>query len=863
MDSTIVIDLDNSQYAHGFQNENQIHQKDLDKAICLIRQQVRQINQEDEVNNCIFLSHNYRTIGIFGDRGSGKTSFLISLLEKCKQDLEEVEILKMVDPTLVEHKKPIILCVIAMINQLVVERLKRLECPSDGYGYTLRKKWEHAVMKVSEGIIAIDGVGMDYQDPIWQDEAYVMHTGLDKVSKTNELEGNIRSMVKTALQILGKNAFVLAFDDIDVDVKQGWNVLESLRRYLSDEHIISIISGNIKLYGTLVRQELCKHLALPTGKAKETMKNELESQYMLKLLNPQNRINLVSLYNLVQQNGIAINVCKEGETKGIENVYKDFLTNIGISDTSTQSIFIDFLLTMSLRSQIHFLNDAWNKNSQGLSLDVFSSRLYAAGIDLSALLSAPQRTNIVILDVLRTKAGLPDCYLLLPTLSNKDINSNFVALTFLECEFFKNDPFLLIDYMLRIGYIRNVVLSWEKPENISRLCRYAGWDQMMSLKNSTGLTIAYLAGKELNTLKDVNISLYGLSEIARKESNNAIDQILRKTGNQIPTLFAMFPFVRVVFSKNNESRSFYSIFVLLATIGEILKCENEEEMSARIQDLQLLRSYQIPNDNDFDSDASALNGEMFGIETDTELINRLAHKMWTWKSIYQGNFLPPYVIGRIITRLYSSLINVEATTVGEIMNLMVANLYNSCLIEETRFRISPENQGKINNSNLRSDLKIFKDNLGKPEVVNQLVFTKWMMSCPMLNCFLDGDTYSKINGYMEIDDLKENWAEISVYNILNTINSKEPNTNSETSSKISFSGGAGERWQNTFQAMLTAGVSRQDIIEHVINEPDIKNAVAFLKDLKIFKVVPKKSVEGFREHFDVTHIPGNASEEIE
>ena len=63
--------------------------------------------------------------------------------------------------------------------------------------------------------------------------------------------------------------------------------------------------------------------------------------------------------------------------------------------------------------------------------------------------------------------------------------------------------------------------------------------------------------------------------------------------------------------------------------------------------------------------------------------------------------------------------------------------------------------------------------------------------------------------------------------------------------------------------MLTAGVSRQDIIEHVINEPDIKNAVAFLKDLKIFKVVPKKSVEGFREHFDVTHIPGNASEEIE
>lgn len=68
-----------------------------------------------------------------------------------------------------------------------------------------------------------------------------------------------------ALGILDKKAFVLAFDDIDVDVEQGWNVLESLRRYLSDTRIISIVSGNIKLYGSLVRYELCKNLKMPDG----------------------------------------------------------------------------------------------------------------------------------------------------------------------------------------------------------------------------------------------------------------------------------------------------------------------------------------------------------------------------------------------------------------------------------------------------------------------------------------------------------------------------------------------------------------------------------------------------------------------
>lgn len=111
----IVIDLNNSLYAHGFESEQQIHKEDLDKTISIIRNQLQQTDMQEDQN--VFLTHLYRTIGIFGDRGSGKTSFMISLLNQCKNELkDDVEVLRMIDPTLVEHKKPIILCVISMIT---------------------------------------------------------------------------------------------------------------------------------------------------------------------------------------------------------------------------------------------------------------------------------------------------------------------------------------------------------------------------------------------------------------------------------------------------------------------------------------------------------------------------------------------------------------------------------------------------------------------------------------------------------------------------------------------------------------------------------------------------------------------------
>ena len=841
---TIIIDLDNSLYAHAFTSEQQIHQEDLDKAMGIIQNQVKRLDLNEDAD--VFLSHIYRTIGVFGDRGSGKTSFMISLLNRCKNEMKKVEVLRMIDPTLVEHKKPIVLCVIAMIQQKVEAVLQQQECRGKGDAYVQRREWDKLMERISRGIIAIDKVGKDYDNSMWQDEAYVMHTGLAKVKDANTFEENIRAMINAALKILGKDAFLLAFDDIDVDVEQGWNVLESLRRYLSDTHIISIVSGNIKLYGALVRYELGRNLKMPPGSAHDLMENELESQYMLKLLNPSNRINLLSLAHLLQNGNNTVKVMANGTEQELANLYRELLKKYGIVDVPSQNTFVSFLVSMSLRSQIHFMKDASAEKRITPPLDVFTSRLYASGIDMEALSANVQMMNISVLDYLNAKANLPDCYLLMPTIQDKDINSNFTALTFMECWHLQNNPYLAFDYLLRIGYVRNLALPLENKDMVLNLCKYAGWNQMMSLKNNIGLSMAYVAGKELGSMKE-HISLYAMEKKAKKEQLNALDNVLKDTDEHFARLMAMFPFVRLSHNKDNESRSYYSVIALLAVIGDLLKCTDREEMIGRINDLKLFRNYQMPQEEDYYGKDDSIGGDDYGVETRQDEIVALADMMLEWKSEYNACHLPPYALGRMMTRFYSSLIKVAVDSVGQMMNVMVANFFNSCLIEETRIRIHAAEQGFINNNNLRSDTRFFKDNLGKSDIVNHLPFTKWLMACPMLACFLDEETYNKVQGFVT-STFKIERKKYPVHELLCKINSKVVVAAVEDE-RPSFSGEKTVGCRKTLKVLRDNGIHDGLIQEKIIDEEDIDKAIDFIKITGLFSTVYKSSVESFKKSY--------------
>ena len=75
----VLIDLSDSTYAHSFAEQNRIHQIEFDTAASLVENQIKRIGK-NKPNEKHVLNRVHNTISIFGDRGTGKTSFIRSLL---------------------------------------------------------------------------------------------------------------------------------------------------------------------------------------------------------------------------------------------------------------------------------------------------------------------------------------------------------------------------------------------------------------------------------------------------------------------------------------------------------------------------------------------------------------------------------------------------------------------------------------------------------------------------------------------------------------------------------------------------------------------------------------------------------------
>lgn len=840
----ITIDLSTSTYARGFSSGSQIHETELKDCLKLITDQLhKETSFNPDESESVVLSHDYDTIGIFGDRGSGKTSLMVSLLQKCKNNMPDVEVLRLIDPTLVEHKKPIVLCVLAMINQLVEKKLNKSECSATTQIAEERRIWNNILKDIAIGIVAIENVGKSYSDSLWNDESYVLLTGLNKVEKSNEFELSIRKMLTYALHILGKKAFVLAFDDVDIEVNQGWEVLETIRRYFSDTRIISIVSGNQKLYGMIVRNELSKGLTIKDEASKENMANELESQYMLKLIRPEKRFNLTPLKSIIK-NKTKIQFVLGTKEEEVENAYHKILKGFGIKDNSSIKLFTDFLESMSLRSQINFVKEMWDNSDKGSlkSFYVFSSRIYAAGIDWNSLVHDVRLINITILDYLLSSRNLPDYYLLLPTLTNKDLNSNLVAFSFLECENFKTNPYLMLDYLLRIGYLRNIILPINNPERIRNLISYAGWNQLMSLKNNIGLTMAFFGSKNNESHKE-HISLYGLEvdgKAGEEKSVNSLDALLKKTDHNLTRLLMMFPFIKIAQSENNQSLNYYSMFALLGIICEILKCDSKEAVKETLNDLKLFRTYTVPNEGEVNGDD--LENDI-DIEIFSKSIDDLAKAMWDWKECYSANFIPPYALGRLATRLYTALTNVKADSVADSLNLMICDFFNACLIEEGKVKLDPFEQTLLNNDNPRSEAKVFLNNIGKKDQVEKLDFSIWIMKCPMLNSYVDKNVFEAMTPYIE-NFLKDKFEPGTVYGCLSSVKSKATQR-----SKPSFYGEQKARWKQSYQLLVDHGYSIELIRKRIINTDDA-SAQLFIESTGLFGTITPRSIRAFRTAFE-------------
>ncbi|MDR1708061.1 MAG: hypothetical protein LBR46_08645 [Prevotella sp.] len=610
----------------SFDPENLVHKIEYKQVIDIIK---NLIDRRPYIpQNKIDIERGHNTITLSGSRGSGKTSFILSLkkaIELGKEKvLKDILFLDIIDPTLIEEKGHIFLNIVARVRSLVEDK----ELSPDSKTYT---EWKETLKKLAAGLPMLDGIvgGLDPSD--WNDTTFVMMDGLRRVDGANNLEWYFHQYIYQSLKILGKEYLIIAFDDIDTDFSKGWPVLETLRKYLTSPQIITFLSGDLDLYSFLVRKKQWKNFG------KTLLKNEydkgetnqiiysneypelvekLESQYMLKLLKPEYRITLSTIASKLRNYKLDVHIKNETSSAGsITETYTYYLKEIwSIRGLNTSSTYVSFFTNLPLRTQIALFNAFFiqddrdetqkvklDKIAKSMS-DIFHSELRSTNVDVWELINGYGLTNIFLLHFLIDNKKLDEASQFYPKLSNPTFDSAVVALGAVLSERIYSSPFEIFDHFIRVSNVVKKADKWslDKKVGIPNISDFVDHSRCMydyGLKKIASLQGAYIAsfeGEEDEVKNDGLISIKALQQKVkgkRDEKDLRIDELFDDTKpvEQILALLPVFAAQDIV----GYNKTFYSFYNILAAIGDILFLKDDKEIRNEFVRIGQFREYPL------------------------------------------------------------------------------------------------------------------------------------------------------------------------------------------------------------------------------------------------------------------------------
>jgi len=777
--NAIIIDLQESSNAKSYGTGKRIHLREFESVTKLIETRVDKYDPKDK--------NRYNdTISILGSRGSGKTSFLLSLLSYYRENKkykDQVEVLEIIDPTLIEEKGHIFLTIIALIEESVCRKLNLNDCSPNDAKYCHKKEWKDKLRKLADGLPSMDGVGLGLNDTNWQDAEFIMDRGLKSVKAASKLEANFNELVNFALDILGKEkkAFIITLDDIDVDFRKGWPVLETIRKYLTSPQIIVLLSGDLKLYSKAIRKQQWKNFgkALLINEGEKLRKvheyndlvTEMESQYMQKVVKPENRVHLTSLYEKVTTYGseLSINILKKNhidekqvDREDIIEFYNKILESFGIRNSYQAEVYTSFFLSLPVRTQIQFLSGI---NPTNLDLSgAFLSDLYEKEVDVELAKRSPKMLNVVILKLLIKEQMLSEVYQLQPNTTDISLNSSLSALSFLFSLHSKKDPYLIFDYMIKIGYARNLLTdlgyaekkdkkgtSMLKP-SIEGLCHHSGIFQDKVLRDVVGNMTAYIESLP-NRNENKNGIVYLRASATREKGKveDAIGRIDYEFGRgdaELTNLQQILAFIPLSISEFIEKKygSFtFSIYTLIGTIGELIRKMELNDLNNGLLELSQWRTYPMVSferglanltyEEEYNEIPRAQDDKGYSVFIES-------FKEWYSKFLKMKKCYSPHLIGKISTRIYYSFNSIKDVKECN-LNLGVAThrrliaLMNAILIEDVRENCLNSQGLNINNAVTKDD--VFLNNLDFANEIkdSNFNFSRWMLSCPLFLLYLN------------------------------------------------------------------------------------------------------------------------------
>ena len=265
------------------------------------------------------------TIFIDGDRGVGKTAFMLNIknyyeklyLEKTKKYL----FLDPVDPTLLEHTEKFLSVILARIVEKVNESITNNELNSD-----ISSKYYESLESLSKSLGAIKTLPDDI--------------GIEEIASNKsslKLEQHAHMFFKEVSHIFKVDGLVMLIDDIDMAFDKGFDVLEVVRKYLASPYLIPIVAGDMKLYKEIIETQFMEKIRFSDDinhltaiyntselkksseyEDKKKLLNNLVEQYLHKIFPNEYHIQLKNIFSILKENDVKIKLSDK-----LEVLYED------------------------------------------------------------------------------------------------------------------------------------------------------------------------------------------------------------------------------------------------------------------------------------------------------------------------------------------------------------------------------------------------------------------------------------------------------------------------------------------------------------------------------------------------------------
>ena len=741
-------------------------------------------NDTDEVQSV----HN--TISIFASRGAGKTTFLLSFLKRIKDEDKKSEVLFLnrIDPTHIENKQHTFINVLASIQNSIneLDNNRNKGCVNRQYSEQ-RLQLKEYYTQILKALPFIDGIGKKDIYDEWEDEEYISLNGMDRANASNNLERNFHLYIQTALKYLDKKCIVIPFDDIDTDFQKGFEILEVIRKYLTTPQIITIITGDLELYSKLVRRAKWvffdkEFLLKETVYSKHTkdefsdMIDQLENQYLMKILKPENRILINTIKEYVEDQNLVIKVkFKKNDTAIlIKKHYEDLIVRFGFNknDESLMQRLIAFFMDLSLRAQIQLLTlvkDDRNNDCVDITsglLNIFWNDINQTANNPKDLLRKNDMYSVEMLQYLVDTQKLYTNSNFLPETDDKTINKALFAIGSRFNQLLGQHNHFVFDYWLRISYIQyttDAIGSVKKEALLKDFLEFIQFSSEPSLHKMVSLGQAY-CNCELNI---------------RKRENGEFETLpgVIYLGDESPATYsthailANIPMMGTLDASKHES-VFLSIYRLLAVIKGLLanymevKTRKVNNFNSLINKYSQYRNYKEPNKyptENFKKDSVHDLGVYELIEKN-ELINNLHDEFVKWRNSKVK--VSTLLLNRIFTRFYYTMINIDGdksySNAAEKLHAYIIALWNSALVE---CELENDSFTFVNLNNNKDIEAIFMNNYHDYILIrdrdeknnNPMTVFDWLLKCPILKLyinplllyFIEGSSYWNDKTYLQ------------------------------------------------------------------------------------------------------------------